>query len=574
MRHLYLTVQQQDLVPELFEDNVDAIRKPFKVLLAEDAIELLLEAGAATGESFRHHRHGRSRSRLPFIPGLGALRLNPKAQLEHRGVYHDYGNSFYPPSALRSSPTGLRLMPRTEEMVSRSHLSDTYDSEQNRALNRRISAEGAIDSFVSIDQSTWHIALSVEPRRRITVSPQHAEGARLAEGVKIASRAYVHIYPYGAMTVTVGISLIFHQERTASDAIDLIRALIGRRGAPEFTYEMRGLPACSIHDFVRQLNDKTVEAMVPGYSPPEARFSYPLDYAVSIRAEDDNVSDQELAGLVALEPQFKALKSEWVTARASLYGKYGGDRVSATRSSLAVVTSPRSFGSSGHRRFFWRCHAIKEFASLQAMTLAHITSSLQTVGLADGPDEWLTARLLATAEHLIELPRALPAHHRKWLYQCQSLVQGDKTQDRYLAALAEFHNRARHTAMIRRMTESPKITFNLTNSQIGTLNFGSIVGDVQSHLVALDDPATAELRDSLAALTQAIIDADDLSDSERREFLEAVDVLAEEANRPPADRRLSVVRSSLALLAAAIPTAEALVEIWDKVRPVVSGFFA
>lgn len=123
MRRLYLTVQYQRLLRELFEDDVEAIRNPFRVLLSEEAIEHLLAAGAANGESYFRDRHSINRDRLSFVPGLGALRLHPKAQLEHRGIHHDYGNSCYPPVAFFSSPTGLRLVNRTEEMVSDSHLS-------------------------------------------------------------------------------------------------------------------------------------------------------------------------------------------------------------------------------------------------------------------------------------------------------------------------------------------------------------------------------------------------------------------------------------------------------------------
>lgn len=375
------------------------------------------------------------------------------------------------------------------------------------------------------------------------------------------------------MTVTIGISLIFPQERSMVSAIELVQALIGRRAPSDFDFQMRGLPALSIQDFSYRLADMTGRAIVPGYGVDNG-YRHPLHYAVSISAEEDNLSDRELAGLLTLDPKFDDLGSDWVSARASLYGKYGGDRVVATRGSLGVATSPRSFSRSGHRRFFWRCHAIKEFATLQASTLSAITHELNAAGLPKGPDELLTTRLLAIAEHLIELPRALPAHHRKWFYECQRVVNGDGTVDRYLNALAEFHNRVRQAAIIRRLTDAPRITLDLTNSQIGTLNFGSIVGDVQSHLIALDDPAAAEVRDGMAILTQAVIDVDGLEDDRRQELLEAIDVLAEEAKRSPNQRRASVVRSVLRTLTTAVSAVAALNEVWAEVGPAITGFFS
>lgn len=436
-----------------------------------------------------------------------------------------------------------------------------------------------MDGFVSLDQSTWHVALSVEPRRRITAEPTSEAAQQMATGVLINPRAYIHIYPYGGMTVTVGLSLVFANERPADQVIELVKALIGRRNEPAFSFTMRGLETAPIHGLIRQLNDMTTKAIIPkapssAEPVPSGVWHHALDYAISVGADQDQLSDAELSGLITLDPDFALLKREWIEARASLYGKYGGDRVAATRASLAVVTSPRHFSESGRRRFFWRCHALKEFAALQADTIYAITERLRMTGRPSGPGEELTRRLLAVAEHLIELPRALPAHHRKWFYECQELLQGTQTIDRYLEVLADLHDDARNAAMMRRVSESQPITFDLTNSQIGTINLGSIIGNVQNHLTALNDPAAAEVRDGLARLTQAAIDAEDLEDGAREELLEHIDLLAEEAQKHPAERRLAITRSVLGIVATTVPAVTTLSEVWTGVAPTLEAFFS
>jgi hypothetical protein len=201
-----------------------------------------------------------------------------------------------------------------------------------------------------------------------------------------------------------------------------------------------------------------------------------------------------------------------------------------------VATSPEHFAPGPRRRFFWRCHAIKELADLQQTTLWRTADLLTRAGTNGGPDEAEVTRAMAIAEHLIEFPRGLPAHHRKWFYECQNLMSSQKTIEKYYAALAGLHQRAQQQAMIRRMEDQPRVQIDVTNSQIGTLNLGTIIGDVQNHLAAVTD--SDEVRDGLVQLAQAIVDSDELEDDQRRELLEHVDLLAEEAARPPEKRAL------------------------------------
>lgn len=570
VRHVYLTLQDQFVVDELLEEDFEAVRNPFRVLFYDQGLSWLVQRGAATFNAYDAHLRHDPPGQLPFVPHLGALRLNAKAQVEHRALRHLRGFTTWEAEAIPSSPTGVRLIRREEELVSRYRLADTYESGINPKLSRRLSAEGNIDYFVCDDESTWHVALSVEPRQRISVEPLTEDAAEMLRSLRIAPRAYIHVYPHGGLTVTLGLSLIFRSQTPIGEAIRVIRMLVGRRAEPAFAFAMRGAASAPAGELVRRLAGMTISAIAPSAPQPETVH---LDYAVSVGADADELSDAELSGLVTLDDRYEILRDRWVDARASLYGKYGGDRVVASRSSLAVATSPKHFAPSGRRRFFWRCHALKELAVLQELIVSSASRRLAGVGTSAGPDEATTQRLMAVAEHLIEFSRGLPAHHRKWFYECQTLVGGDSAVDRYYEVLGHLHQDARHAAMMRRMEESPRIRIDVTNSQIGTLNLGTIVGDVENHLSAIGGPEAEEGREALHRLAQAVIDQENLTDGSRRELLEQIDLLAEEAARPPERRRSAVARSILAGLAASLSAAGGLAEVWAAAGPTLVHFF-
>jgi hypothetical protein len=571
MRHVYLTLQDCLILDQLLEGDEGAVRPPFRVLLRESAVSELLDLGAASGTWHYYGRRDESLgSRLPFVPGLGAIRIKPKAQVEHRAIGHDYGHSCFPPRSLSASPTGVRLAPRTEELLSHWRLADTYVSPRSRELTQRIATEGTTDFYFSDDESTWHFAFSVEPKARITVTPLSGEAERLLIGAEINPSAYIHIYPYGGVSITVAFSLVFEKDRDLSEVIPLIKALIGRRDQPQMQLAMRGAKTGVASAFIQDLGARVATAIVG--EPPKYHRVDPR-YAVSLAADPDVFSDEELAGLLTLDDHYAGIRKHWVEARASLYGKYSGDRVMGSRASLAVLTSPRQFPPSGRRRFFWRCHAIKEFATFQARVLGRINWQLREAATASGPSEEGLRRLIAIGEHLCEFHRGLPAHHRKWFYECQSLVGGSGAKEQFYGVLAELHGEWQRAAMMRKMEQSGGVHFEISDSQIGTLNLGTIVGDVESKLTILDANDAAEIRTGLTRLTQAALREDELDEDAKRELIESISVLADEANRKPDERRKSVVHSVTQAIAAIASTATGISVIWAEIEPLLHLFF-
>jgi hypothetical protein len=466
--------------------------------------------------------------------------------------------------------------PPTAEAGRQHRLEDTYRGRDDEAAGRRVVREGHVDYFVGEDESTWHLPASVEPRRRIIVRAD-ADEARQALGPgRLAARAYLHVYPYGMLTVTLCVAVDHGREAPLDATVALLQSVTGRRGTPGFSFEMRGFETSSANDFIAQLARRAGKAIEPNersvqFAAPQYGFAAPR-YAVSVAADPAHVSDRELAGLLTLDDRYELFDDDWVAAQASLYGRYQ-DRVWLSRRALAVATSPRHFPPSGRRRFFWRLHAIREFARCQATVLNEIAERLRWTGTRRGLDEQATARLLAIGEHLIEFHRGLPAHHRKWFYECQQAESGTAAVDAFYAAVSSLHEKAREAAMLARMDDARRITINIDRSQIANLNLGTITGNVEAHLSAIEGDERGEIREALATLAQAVVDAPSLPPDERRELLESIDLLAEEAAKGPEERRSAALRPVLAALEAAVAVAGDLASVWATVGPVIVGFF-
>lgn len=570
MRHVSLVLQDRSVIGELLDDDLDAIRNQFWVLSYPECISHLAASGAATFNFRTHSFRAPAPSSLPFVPGLGALRINAKAQLEHRALRHYRGFSQYAAPSLPSSAIGVQLAHSVANTVSEFRLGDTYLSAENESLTRRRASEGDIDYFISDDESTWHVALSIEPRRRISIEPLTGVGRALLEQAGVFPRIYAHVYPHGGLTVMLNLSLVFKDDTDAQSVVKAVKILLGKRAEPAFQFDMAGIACGSATDVVQAVRTLTTRAIVP-----EAQIfeSIHLDYAVSVGADQDEVSDAALSGLLTLDERYETFKQGWLEARASLYGRYDGDRVVASRTSLAVATSPRLFSPSGRRRFFWRCLGIKEFVALQQLVITRATMRLSKLGTLGGPAEDTARRLIAICEHLIEFPRGLPAHHRKWLYECQRVSRVERTLDYFFRTMAELQHEARRVAMMRTMSELAGVHINVTDSQIGTLNLGMIIGDVENHLASVTGPEADDVRLALHQIAEAVVAEPALSDTDREVLLQNVDLLAEEASKEPAKRRTAVAKTVLATLAAALSAAGSLATVWTTVGPTLSHFF-
>jgi hypothetical protein len=127
-----------------------------------------------------------------------------------------------------------------------------------------------------------------------------------------------------------------------------------------------------------------------------------------------------------------------------------------------------------------------------------------------------------------------------------------------LAALPLEARLGVHQAGEPRMT-----TFNISNSTIANLNLGSVVGDLNSSIQQLSTAGQAELAETIRKLTEAIGATQDLTDDSRKEMLEHLSVLSEESAKPPEQRKMGPVKSSLVALRSGLGVAAQLFSVYQ-----------
>ena len=103
---------------------------------------------------------------------------------------------------------------------------------------------------------------------------------------------------------------------------------------------------------------------------------------------------------------------------------------------------------------------------------------------------------------------------------------------------------------------------------VGTLNTGEVLGSIHSHVSAVTgSPSADAFRNAIEHLAKLIARDDELDDDRRKEALDSIDLIAEEAGRPAEKRRLGAVRAVLAALPGMLALSGHALEAWDKYGP-------
>jgi len=124
----------------------------------------------------------------------------------------------------------------------------------------------------------------------------------------------------------------------------------------------------------------------------------------------------------------------------------------------------------------------------------------------------------------------------------------------------------------RRPSATPAQVINVYGT-VGTLNTGQVLGSIHSHVSAVTGSPTADaFREAIEELARLIAHDEALSDESRKEALEGIDLVAEEASRPPDKRRLGAVRAVLSALPGAIAISGGAIEAWDRYGPAIRTY--
>lgn len=110
----------------------------------------------------------------------------------------------------------------------------------------------------------------------------------------------------------------------------------------------------------------------------------------------------------------------------------------------------------------------------------------------------------------------------------------------------------------------------IENSSIANLNLGSQIGNINASLEQISEggESQTEFAHVLKEFTQAVVSAT-LADANKKEVVEALSTIAEEATKKPDERSKGILKAIVAWIPHALGTAADLTTLWDKFGPTI-----
>jgi hypothetical protein len=115
-------------------------------------------------------------------------------------------------------------------------------------------------------------------------------------------------------------------------------------------------------------------------------------------------------------------------------------------------------------------------------------------------------------------------------------------------------------------------TIHIENSNVANLNFGSQIGTINAALqhISEGDQSQQEFAHALEEFTQAVVFAK-LADDDKKEVVEALSTIAEQAAKKPEERSKGNLKAVVAWIPHAVSTAAHLTALWDKFGPIIKA---
>jgi hypothetical protein len=122
-------------------------------------------------------------------------------------------------------------------------------------------------------------------------------------------------------------------------------------------------------------------------------------------------------------------------------------------------------------------------------------------------------------------------------------------------------------------TGHPVIQLNIQGSHIANLNIGFQVGTINAALGSvISERGADEFANAIKTLTEAVVSDSRLPDSSKREVVEALSMVAEQAAKRPEQRSMGILKPIVTWIPTAIATAASLVAVWEKFGPVIKSY--
>ena len=113
---------------------------------------------------------------------------------------------------------------------------------------------------------------------------------------------------------------------------------------------------------------------------------------------------------------------------------------------------------------------------------------------------------------------------------------------------------------------------NVNNSVVGTVNTGSI-GTVDQSISALVQSGEPEVAEAIKALSEAVLQSNDLTQNQVNEVIESLSAISKEAATPKQTRQNTVVQSLLEKAMKITNLANDITEVCQKWWPILTAFF-
>lgn len=118
----------------------------------------------------------------------------------------------------------------------------------------------------------------------------------------------------------------------------------------------------------------------------------------------------------------------------------------------------------------------------------------------------------------------------------------------------------------------------IERSAIGAIVTGTVAGNLQNIDATLTllnkEPTYKEFQKAIKDLSEAIVNAQDVTKEQKESFVEWLSVLTEQARSPKESRKSSVVRAAMKELGELAGAVTAIKTIWDVAVPVITQIFS
>ncbi len=125
---------------------------------------------------------------------------------------------------------------------------------------------------------------------------------------------------------------------------------------------------------------------------------------------------------------------------------------------------------------------------------------------------------------------------------------------------------------IQRIERPSIVNINISGSTVAGLNLGTVIGDFQTAYVTLQDTGNADLANQLKGVIDAVGQASELGDR-RRDVIQSLVTIGEQATLPEPERRPGLVRSLLPFIEKTIGVGANLSQLWSTLAPIIMNHF-